>query len=224
MRVLQAVPKLGQGRMIDIQHRQNAHCHKQQRQGENGINLADNLVDGQHRGQHIIKEDHHNPKSGVQHLGRQIGQQARRPCHKDGTHQHHQNDRKHAHHLLGGHTQVAADKFGKALAIMTHGEHTGQIVMHGSRKDASQHNPQIRSRAELGTHDGTEDGTQSRNVEELNHEYLPSGHRDIVHSVGLGQGGRLAVIRTEDPLHDTTVEKITGNQRQQTKGKCYHRP
>lgn len=101
-------------------------------------------------------------------------------------------------------------------------KHARQIVVHHTGKDAAQHYPQVRRRAELGPHDGAEDRSQSGNVEKLNHKYLPRGKRDVVHPVSHGQGRRLTVVRAEDTLHKATINKIAGNQRQQAKCKCNH--
>ena len=84
--------------------------------------------------------------------------------------------------------------------------------MSGSGEDTAEDNPQIGSGSELGTHDGTEDRACSGNVEELNHEDLPVGQYNVVQSVGLGHGGCYAVVGSEHPLYEASVEEIANNQ------------
>lgn len=105
---------------------------------------------------------------------------------------------------------------------MPQGEHTGKIVVHGTGKDTAEHNPQIGCRAELGSHDGTEDRPQPGYIEKLYHENLPGGQWDVIHSIGSRKGRCLAVVGTKDAFDETSVNKIAGYQRQQAKGKCNH--
>ena len=85
--------------------------------------------------------------------------------------------------------------------------------MYGTGEDTAKDNPQITGRAELGTHDGSENGARSCDVQELDHEHPPGGHLDKVHAVGLGDGGREARgIRTEHPVHKGSVKDIAQDQ------------
>ena len=67
----------------------------------------------------------------------------------------------------------------------------------------------IGRRTELRAHDGTEDGPCARDVEELDHEDLPSGHYNVVQPIGLADGGRHAVVRAEYALNKAAVEDVT---------------
>ena len=88
---------------------------------------------------------------------------------------------------------------------MAEGKHARQIVVDSSCKDAAQHDPQIGGCAELRAHDGAEDRPQSRYVEKLYHEDFPGRKRNVVHPVGFGQSGCLAVVWAEDPFNETPV-------------------
>ena len=55
-------PQFGKVRHLDEQAYHQCHGHEQQREGEEGIYLANDLVDGQHRGDDIIDEDDHDPQ------------------------------------------------------------------------------------------------------------------------------------------------------------------
>ena len=57
--------------------------------------------------------------------------------------------------------------------------------MDSSGEDASEHYPEICGRTELGSHYGSKDRTGPGDIQELDHEYFPSGHRDKIHTVRL---------------------------------------
>ena len=85
--------------------------------------------------------------------------------------------------------------------------------MHGTGKEAAEHNPQVSRHAKLGAHDGAENGPRASNVEKLYHENLPRGHGDVVHTVGVGLGRREARrIGTEHAFHKAAVNKIARHE------------
>ena len=222
MCILQAVPYFGQRGMVDIEHHQNTDSHKQQGYGKQRIYLADNLIYRQQGSQNIISKYYNNPESGIQTVGGQLGKQSGRACHKDSSHQYHQDNGKAAHHLLGGQPQIASDDFRQAFPVMPQGEHTGKIVVHCTGKDTAKYNPQIGCRTELSSHDGTEDRSQPGNIEKLYHKDFPSRQWNVIHTIGFGKGGCFAVIGTKDAFYEASVDKIAGYQRQQAKRKCNH--
>ena len=222
MRVLQSVPYLRQCRMVDVKHYQNTDRHEQQGNGEQRVYLTDNLIYRQQSGKDIISENNNNPEGGIQAVGGQLGKQSGRSCHKDSSHQYHQDDGKAAHHLLGGQPQIASDDFRQAFPVMPQGEHTGKIVVHCTGKDTAKYNPQIGCRTELSSHDGTEDRSQPGNIEKLYHKDFPSRQWNVIHTIGFGKGGCFAVIGTKDAFYEASVDKIAGYQRQQAKRKCNH--
>ncbi len=91
--------------------------------------------------------------------------------------------------------------------------------MDGSGENTAEYNPQIGHRTELGTHDGTEDRTRTRNIQELDHENLPTGEDDIVHTVGLCQSWSRTVVRRKHTLHETAVEQVSNNERNKAQTK-----
>ena len=80
--------------------------------------------------------------------------------------------------------------------------------MYRSGKDASKHNPQIGSRAELGAHDGTEDGACARNVKKLNHENLPSGKNDVIDAISLFYSRGQTVVGSKNTLYELAIDQI----------------
>ena len=91
---------------------------------------------------------------------------------------------------------------------MAHGQHAAQEIVGSTGKDTAKDNPQVGHRAELGTHDSSEDGACTGNIQKLNHEHLPRRKHDVVKTVGLGYGGRHTVIGPKHPFHEAAIEKI----------------
>ena len=147
--------------MMNIKHHQDTHCHKQQSCSEQGIYLSDDFIDRKQSGKNIIDEHYNDPESSVETVGSQLRQQSCRSCHKDRTYQNHQDNGKTPHHLLGSHPQKTADNFRQALTTVTQREHSGEIIVCGTGKDTSQHNPQIGSSTELRSHNSSEDGAET---------------------------------------------------------------
>ena len=105
---------------------------------------------------------------------------------------------------------------------MTHGEHTTEIVVGGTCEDASEDNPQVSNRSELGTHNGTKDGACTRDIQKLNHKHLPVRKYDVIHPVGLSHSGCHTVIGAEYVCYKTAIEQITQNKSQKAQRKCNH--
>ena len=102
-------------------------------------------------------------------------------------------------------------------------DHAGEIVVDGTSEDATQHDPKEGSCAELSAHDGTDDGTYTSNVQELNQEDTPRLHRHVVDTIGHsdGRGGALRVD-AEDLLDKLSVYKIAENEDGQSDKESNH--
>ena len=152
-------------------------CHEKQGYGKERIYLADNLIDRQHGGKDVVAENDECPHLGVATHG---VQDFSRRIDKHRAHHDQQQNREDQHHGFGRIAQVFADKRRKSGTLITHGEHAHEIIVNGTGKDTTQHNPQIGHRTELGTHDGTKDRTGTGNVQELNHKDFPVGKDNVV--------------------------------------------
>jgi hypothetical protein len=91
-------------------------------------------------------------------------------------------------------------------------------------EDAAQHNPQKRSRAELRSHDGPDDGTYTRDIKELDEENAPGLHRHIVDAIGHG-GGRCSPlwVGTKQLFNKFSINEIAENEYGQSDEKGSHR-
>ena len=210
--VAEMVPQLWQYGHLDKQTHHQCHSHEQHGKGEDGIELADNLVDGQHRGDDIIAEDDENPQGGgapdgMQYLGRTI--------HKHDAHHDQQEDGENQHHLLRGIAQIFAYQFGQSGTLVAQGEHTAQVVVGGSGEDTAEHNPQISNRAELSSHDGTKNRTSSSDVQKLNHKNLPTGKNEKINSVGHGYCRGRTIVGLDNALYKFPIQQIAQHQNNQ---------
>ena len=93
--VIEVRPQLGHRRPVQEEPYHQCCRHEQQREGEERIDFADNLVDGQHRRYDIVAEDDDGPHHGiaahrVQNLGRAVDKhRSHHDQQKHGEHQHH---------------------------------------------------------------------------------------------------------------------------------------
>ena len=61
----------------------------------------------------------------------------------------------------------------------------------------------------LCTHDGTEDGSCTSNIQKLNHENLPVRKGNKVNPVGFCYSGSNTIVGTKHVGNKTTIKQIT---------------
>ena len=85
--------------------------------------------------------------------------------------------------------------------------------MHGTHEDSAQSNPQKGHGAETGTHNGTEDGAYTRNVEKLNKEGAPARHGDIINPVvERSRGDRCLLVNLANTVEIGSIEEVGSNE------------
>ena len=212
-----AVVQLGQCRPLDEQHGHQGHGHKQHGNGEQRVDLSDDLIDRKHRGNDIIHKDDAAPDIyPSESFTADLTEDQRRTIYEHRTYHHQQEYGEHQHHVLGSLTQITTNQLRLPGTIVSHGEHTTEVVVHRTGKDAAQHNPQIGSRSELCSHDSTEDRTRTSDVQELDHEDLPPGENDIIHTVGFRHSWSHSVVRTENLLNKPAIDHVAYDQCKET--------
>ena len=72
----------------------DAEGHDDQADAEEGVQLADDLVDGEHGCQEVVDQNDDGPESDAEGAWRQQGQKAGRPYHEDDADTQQQNDGK----------------------------------------------------------------------------------------------------------------------------------
>ena len=207
-----AIPHLGQVGALHIEHYHNAYSHKEQRSGKNRINLADNLVDGEHGGKHIVEEDYHNPRHHTHIAIGEAAENVGRTAHPHRSHENEQHNGEHAHHALHTCAKEAANNLRQTLALVAHGDATHEEIVHCTAEDGAKDNPQVGSGAKLCAHYRAENRTQSGNVEELNHKQLPGRKHDVIYAIGHRDSRSGTVVGTENAANEPPVDKIARNE------------
>ena len=210
MAVFQTIPYFGYLRSESNKGHHNRHGHAQQQETEHRIDTSDQLVDRQQCGNEIIGQNNHHPNIDIPVLRKMRIQQSSRRVDEHHAHQNHQQHHETAHELLDAITQIVSMNFRKAAALFTKGNHARHVIVHRTGKNAAEHDPQEGCGAELGTHDGTADGSHARDVQELDKENAPRLHRDIVHAIGhILRRGLAFRVRTENSLGKLAVYQVT---------------
>ena len=189
---------------------EQSQCHEQHRKSKQRIDFSNDFVDGKHRGDDVIGENHDDPQlfrapDALQNDGWTIDE--------NRANHHKHKHRKQQHDALRVHSEKVADEFGQPYSAMTNREHSAQVVVDGTCEDTAENNPQIGNRTIPRSHDGTENRPRAGNVQKLNHENFPSGQRDEIHTVGLVIGRCRTVVRAENSFHESTIDEIADHQR-----------
>ncbi|CCY01411.1 unknown [Prevotella sp. CAG:924] len=209
--IIKTCPQLRQIGHRHIEIDQQRESHEEQGKGKDGIEPANDLVNGQHRGQNVIDQDHNHP---AHRRPTEIFQQKGRTVDKHNTHHQQEEDRKDEHHTSGRRAKIVADKLGHVSSSMTHREHATQIIVHGTGKDTPEDDPQVSHRSIPRTHDGTKDRACSSNIEKLDHEHFPARKLDIIYTIGHGYSRCGTVVGTEHALDNLAIEQVTDYQSQ----------
>ena len=223
------IPDVQQGEALDKDADEHADGGEQQDAAEDGVDLADNGIDGEHGGDQVVQEDGaiDDPRGNRGGLAVKA-EQLRGGNVAGGVDKHRAHQQKHDAHkniielinALGG---IAADHLGHLGAAVTQADHAGEIVVHSAADDVADGNGQKCDGPEQNALDGPDDGAGTGNVQQVNQAVLPALHGDKVHAVFLGVGGGLAIIRTEHLFTEATVQCGTADQDDQANNECSHK-
>ncbi|CCY05958.1 unknown [Eggerthella sp. CAG:1427] len=225
----EVVPQLGNGVLrLDKDTDDHAHRHNDQADTKQGINLADDLVDGQEGGDEVIDQHDNQPeqRGGDDTVGAAVleqgDDQAGRANSKHRTHHNQQHHAEHTHDVLHEAAQIDAGDLGDGGTVVALAHHTGEIVVDAASEDGAEGDPQEHDGAPQSTLQSAEDGTEARNVQQLDHEQLPLGQDYIVHAVVDLYGRRFTVVGAEGVLHDLAVQEVAADQQSKTDQKTNH--
>ena len=127
--VLQSVPELGDGRPFDYQSSEQAYGHEYEREGEYGVNLADDFVNGEKGGYEVVCHDDDHPyhhgcgAAAACHPG-DVPEDDGRTVHEHGPDQHKEQDDETQHQLLDSLAKIHASYLGQVGPSVPEGEHT----------------------------------------------------------------------------------------------------
>ena len=190
--------------------------------------IADDLVDGQEGGDEVIDQHDDQPeqRGGDDTVGAAVleqgDDQAGRANSKHRTHHNQQHHAEHTHDVLHEAAQIDAGDLGDGGTVVALAHHTGEIVVDAASEDGAEGDPQEHDGAPQSTLQSAEDGTEARNVQQLDHEQLPLGQDHIVHAVVDLYGRRFTVVGAEGVLHDLAVQEVAADQQSKTDQKTNH--
>ena len=229
LHVVEVGPQLGDD-VVGVGHdaEADAHRHDDQADAEDGVNFADDLVDGQEGGDEVVGQNDPQPELGA---GDNAGEaavleqgddQAGGTDCKDGADHDQQHDAEYAHDVLHAVAEVDAADLRDGSAVVTLGQHTREIVVDAAGEDGAEGDPQEHHRPPQSALHGAEDGAQTCNVQQLNQEQFPLRHHDVVNAVVDADRRGFPVIRPEGVVDHFTIGQVANNKESQTDQKTNH--
>ena len=94
--------------------------------------------------------------------------------------------------------------------------------MHGAADDVADGDGDKRNGAEQDALDGSEDGTGTRDVQQVDETVLPAPHGDVVHAVLPGISGSLPVVWVEDFFTEFAVDGSSAEKDHEADDECCH--
>ena len=222
MHIGEVVPDLGDHITLGEDTHGHTNSHDDQADAEHGIDLTDDLINGQEGGDEVVHKDQHQPEqlvgedTGAAAVGEQELDQTSRTHGEHGTDHDQQHNAEHTHDILHGAAQVDTGDLGDRGALVTLTEHTGEVIVDSAGENGAEGDPQEHHGAPQRAAQGTENGAETGDVQQLDHKQLPLGQNHVVHAVVDLDGGRLTVIGPEGPIHQGAVDEVTADQQCQT--------
>ncbi len=223
-----ALPNVDQRHLGHKDTDEHANGGEQQDTAEDGVDLADDGIDGEHGGDQIVQEDDavDDPcgritglTAQVEHLG---SSDVAGGVDKHSAHQ----QQHHAHEYivelidtLGG---VLADHLGHLGAAVTQADHAGEVVVHSTADDVADRNGQERDGPEQDALDRPDDGAGACDVQQVDQAVLPAAHGNEVHAILFRIGGGLPVVRAKDLFAEPSVQGGAADEDHETNNECCH--
>ena len=224
--VIEVVPQLRHLIALGEDSDGYAEGHDNQADAEDRIHLADDLVHGHKGGDEVVNQNQHQPEhlvgqdaAGV--LAQEL-EQARRAHGEHGAHHDQQHHAEHTHDVFHAAAQVNARDLGDGRAVIPLGQHAREVVVNAAGENGAEGNPQKHAGPPQRTGQRAENGTQARDVQQLDQKQLPLGHDDVVDSVVDADGGSLPVVRPKGVVDHFAVDKVAANQQGQTDEETNH--
>ena len=224
----EVVPDLGDLIALGEDTQSHAERHNDQADTEQGVNLTDDLVDGQERCDEVVDQDQDQPEqlaghnAGAAAVGEQQLDEAGGADSEHGADHHEQHHAEHAHDVLHCAAEVDTGDLGDGSAFVTLAHHTGEIVVNRTGKNRTKGDPQEHDGTPQSTLQGTEDGAEARDVQKLDHKQLPLRQNHIVHAIVDLDSRRFTVVRAEGLFDDATVNEVAADQQCEADQKAKH--
>ena len=224
----EVVPDLGDLIALGEDTQSHAERHNDQADTEQGVDLTDDLVDGQERCDEVVDQDQDQPEqlaghnAGAAAVGEQQLDQTGRADRKDRTDHDEQHHAEHAHDVLHRAAEVDTGDLGDGSAFVTLAHHTGEIVVDRTGKNRTEGDPQENHRTPQSAAQSAEDGAEARNVQKLDHKQLPLRQNHVVHAIVDLDSRRFTVVRAEGLFDDATVNEVAADQQCEADQKAKH--
>ena len=200
----------------------NAHSHDDQADAEHGVDLTDDGVNGNESRDEVVDQNDDQPEQGggehAAHatvLAQGHDQAGRADC-EHGTDHDQQHHGEHTHDVLHHGSQILTGNLSDGSALIALAHHTGEVIVDATCKDGTKGDPQEHHGAPQSTLQCTEDGAEARNVQQLDEEQLPLGHHDVVNAIVDAHSRSFTVVRSKRVVNDLAIDKIADDQERQT--------
>ena len=226
---LPVIPHVQQRIALDEQADEHTHGGEQQDRAEDGIDAANDGVDGEHGGDQIVNEDDtvDDPGGGVIHLAGEAehlsGGNVAGGVDEHSADQQQQQAQEHLIDTKNTLVGVLADHVRHLGATVTQADHAGEIVVHSTADDVADGDGKERDGPEEDALDGPDDGAGTGDVQQVDQAVLPAFHGDVVHAVLLGISGSLPVVGAEDLFAEPAVNGGAHEQDHKTQDKGCHK-
>ena len=94
--------------------------------------------------------------------------------------------------------------------------------MDSTGENGAEGDPQEHNRTPQRAAQGTENGAETGDVQQLDHKQLPLGQNHVVHAVIDLDSGSLTVIGPEGPIHQGAIGEVAADQQCQANEKANH--
>ena len=222
------IPQVQQGIALDEQAGEHAYGGEQQDCTEDGVDLADDGVDGEHGGDQIVDKDRPIDDPGGDGGGSAVkaedsgGGDVAGGVDEHSTHQQQQQAHKHVVDPVNTLVGILVDHGGHLGTAVTQADHTREVVVHGAADDITDGDGNKGDGTKEDALDGAKDRAGTCNVQQIDQHILPLGHGHIVHTVLLGIGRSLPVIGTKHLFADRAVDSGTHEQDDKADDECNH--
>ena len=221
--IAEVCPDLGDGvGGVGEDTKDNAHCHDDQADAEQGVDLTDDGINGDKGCDEVVDQNDDQPEQGggehTAHaavLAQGHDQACGAHC-EHGTDHDQQHNREHTHDVLHHGAKVLAGDLSDGSAVVALAHHAGEVVMHAAGKDGAEGDPQEHHGAPQSTLQCTKDGSQTCDVQQLDEEQLPLGHHNVVNAIVDAHSRSFAVVRSERIVNDLAIDKVADDQERQT--------
>ena len=102
-------------------------------------------------------------------------------------------------------------KSGHVHSVISHADHARKIIVHGSAENVAERHEQEDDRSEFNAQNDTDDGTDSRDVQQLDEYIFPVRKDHSIYTVWVSDSWSLSVVGTEYVLHEFSIGEVASD-------------